>query len=259
MDLPLDSWYQAIFQRHSRRTYADRLPEEDKIARLEWVCREFKPFPGARAEFVRRRPDLVFKGFIGSYGRVTGAPYYASFIGDMSSPHVQEITGYVGEGIILEATALGLNTCWVGGFFRPERVREHIELGDHEEILSVTPVGYAVEKRDSAEKLITGFIKSYQRKPISELIEGTIQSPWMGRALEAAHLAPSAVNRQPWRFRFEGRAIIVSVDSSWSSSPISKRLDCGIAMLHLELGARTAGIHGRWEFLPPPEVAKFVF
>jgi nitroreductase len=259
MDLPLDSWYQAIFQRHSRRTYADRLPEEDKIARLEWVCREFKPFPGARAEFVRRRPNLVFKGLIGSYGRVTGAPHYAAFIGDMSSPNAQEITGFIGEGIILEATALGLNTCWVGGFFRPERVREHIELAENEEILSVTPVGYAVERKDSAEKLITGFIRSYQRKPVSELIEGTIQSPWMGKALEAAHLAPSAINRQPWRFRFEERAIVVSVDSSWSSSPISKRLDCGIAMLHLELGARAAGIHGQWEFLRPPAVARFVF
>ena len=38
---------------------------------------------------------------------------------------------------------------------------------------------------------------------------------------------------------------------------ISRRLDCGIAMLHFELGVRAAGLSGSWEFLPPPDVARF--
>jgi nitroreductase len=259
MDLRVESWYEAIFQRHSRRTYDGRLPEEHKIESLKRVCRDFRPFPGARAEIILSRPDLIFKGLIGSYGRVAGAACYAAFVGDLSSSNVQEVTGYIGEGFILEATALGLNTCWVGGYFRPERVRDHIPLAETEKVLSVTPLGYAMAGKNSAEKLISGFIKSYKRKPITELLDGTIRAPWMGRALEAAHLAPSAVNRQPWRFSFEDKAIVVSVDKSWSSSPVSKRLDCGIAMLHLELGARVGGIHGKWEFLEPPAVAKFVF
>jgi hypothetical protein len=31
----------------------------------------------------------------------------------MKSAHVQEYVGYTGQGLILEATALGLDTCWV--------------------------------------------------------------------------------------------------------------------------------------------------
>jgi len=39
---------------------------------------------------------------------------------------------------------------------------------------------------------------------------------------------------------------------------VAKRLDCGIAMQHIELGALSQGIHGRWELLKKPQVARFV-
>ena len=38
---------------------------------------------------------------------------------------------------------------------------------------------------------------------------------------------------------------------------ISKRLDCGIAMLHIEVAALDCGVQGRWEFLEAPKVARF--
>jgi len=79
----------------------------------------------------------------------------------------------------------------------------------------------------------------------------------MKKAVEAARLAPSAVNRQPWRFAIQGDSIVVGADSDKDAGRISKRLDCGIAMLRLELGALAAGVRGRWEFLPHPQVARF--
>ena len=39
---------------------------------------------------------------------------------------------------------------------------------------------------------------------------------------------------------------------------LSRCLDCGIAMLHFELGARAAGLPGEWEFLEAPEVARYI-
>jgi len=259
MNVLVEAWYGAIFIRHSRRNYTGQFPEEEKMARIEKVCREFRPFAEARAELVRFRPDQTFKGLIGQYGRVNDAPCYAAFIGDMNSPHVQEAAGYTGEGIILEASALGLNTCWVGGFFRPEMVKHHIPLLDSEKILSVTPIGYAVEKKGFQEKSLSAFAWSHRRRPFANLTDKPVQELWMEKAIEAARLAPSAVNRQPWRFQIKDSEIIVLTDNRRSISPISKRLDCGIAMLHFELGARAAGVNGRWEFLDPPEVARFLF
>jgi len=259
MELPVERWYPAIFKRHSRRTYSGQVPEEDKLARLDQVCREFRPFPEVRSQLVRKSPETVFKGLVGHYGRVNRAPMYIAFIGKMNSPPVQEAAGYTGEGIILEATALGLDTCWVGGFFRPECVRSQINIQEGEKVLSVTPVGFAPPEKTRQEKIMSGLVKSRLRKPLAKLVGGKITAPWMEKALEAARLAPSAQNRQPWRFRIERDAVVMAADKSFSTSSISKRLDCGIAMLHFELGARATGVVGKWEILASPEVARFIF
>ena len=38
---------------------------------------------------------------------------------------------------------------------------------------------------------------------------------------------------------------------------VFKRLDCGVAMLHIEVAALDCGVRGRWEFLKAPKVARF--
>ncbi|MBE0527039.1 MAG: nitroreductase family protein, partial [Candidatus Thorarchaeota archaeon] len=178
-----------------------------------------------------------------------------AFIGDMKAPNVQASAGYIGEGVILEATALGLNTCWVGGFFKRESVVKQIDLKDSEQILAITPIGYSKEEADrvgnSAKKYrrkdLNGFILSKERK-IGE---------WTDSALEAARFAPSAANRQPWRFAINESSITISSNSKREGFGVSRRLDCGIAMLHLELGALVNGLNGSWEFLEYPQVAKY--
>lgn len=201
----------------------------------------------------------VFKGFLGSYGKVKGAPAFIAFIGSMDDPHVQEEVGYTGEGIILEATALGLNTCWVGGFFRPENVASLIKLGNNERVLAVTPVGYAQRFESFEEKVMTGFGRNHKRLPISTLVTGfgtEILPQWEKESVEAARLAPSAVNRQPWGFNIEPDGITVFVRTSSPEFNVSKRLDCGIAMLHIEVAALNFGCKGEWQFLQTPKVAK---
>jgi hypothetical protein len=79
------------------------------------------------------------------------------------------------------------------------------------------------------------------------------------QALEAARLAPSATNRQPWRFDVDASCITISTDKMNVNFGVSKRLDCGIAMLHIEVATLHAGIQGTWEFLKKPQVARFIF
>jgi len=177
MEIPAELWYQAIFVRRSRRSFIDRLPEAEKLDRLEKVCREFRPFAGVRAEFLRNSPEKVFKGIVGGYGKITGAPYYVAFIGTPGSPNVEEGIGYTGEGVILEATALGLGTCWVSGFFRPEAVKEHIALAENERIYAVTPVGYTEKGFSVKEKFYEGAARSLKKKPLRQLSRGRRLSP----------------------------------------------------------------------------------
>jgi nitroreductase len=260
MEIPFSRWHAAISRRRSRRSFDSTELESSVLAQLETICREFRPFPQARAELVTQSPDRVFKGAIGPYGKIKGAPAFIAFIGDMNDPHIQEKVGYLGEGIILEATAMNLDTCWVAGFFRPKVATSLVGTSKNERILSVTPVGHATEDFSLEERIMTGFGLAHRRKPLTELVTGLDQAElphWMKSALEAARLAPSAINRQPWRFYVEPCSITVSVDSPRFTFGISKRLDCGIAMLHIEVAALDYGVQGKWESLQAPQVARF--
>ena len=261
MDIPFSRWHLAIEKRRSRRHFDPNIPlPPEALAALDKVCNQFAPFPHAQSRLVTESAESVFKGIIGSYGKVKDAPAFIAFIGDMDDPFVQEEVGYIGEGIILEATALGLNTCWVGGFFRPEIVASLIELRNKERVLAVTSVGYAREFESWEEKLMTRFGRSHNRLPLDKLVRGLPQEKWpdwVNTCLEAARLAPSAVNRQPWGFDVQDDGITVFVRTMGPEFNVSKRLDCGIAMLHLEVAAADCGRRGQWEFLPSPQVAKF--
>jgi nitroreductase len=178
-------------------------------------------------------------------------------IGRPGAPAVEEFVGYTGEGLVLEATALGLATCWVSGFFRPEAARRRLGLSPGERVYAVSPLGYAASSYSVKDKVFRRVAGSDKRKPLAEVAAGGPLEDWQRKALEAARLAPSATNRQPWRFDVSTGSITVRVDRGRDDGRFSKRLDCGIAMLHLELGARAAGVDGRWVSLPAPAVARF--
>jgi hypothetical protein len=211
---------------------------------------------------ISESPDRVLRGIVGSYGKVKGAPALIAFIGDIDDPYVNEKIGYTGEGIILEATAMDMGTCWVGGsmFFRRGVAESIVGAAGNERVFAVTPVGYALKEFSLGERVQMAFGIFHRRKPLKEMVSGLDEKEWpqwMKAALEAARLAPSAVNRQPWRFHVEPKSITVSVDSSLVEWGISKRLDCGIAMLHIEVAALDCGVKGQWELLEAPQVAKF--
>jgi len=260
MQIPHDKWFQAIKTRKSRRAFDGRRPAAGTLERIEDACTNFRPFDGARAVLVHSVPDDLFSGAVGPYGKIKGAQAFVAFIGNIKNQYYQEQTGYTGQGIILEAEASGLATCWVAGFFRRQVVKSQIPILENEEVLAITPIGHAPKESTFMEKSMTGFGLTHRRKPLSELVAGLNKQAlpdWITAALGAARLAPSAVNWQPWRFEVEDQSITVSVNSADRFSNVSKRLDCGIAMLHIETAALYYGIKGKWQFLQPPAVARF--
>ncbi len=261
MDIPTERWYEAIFARRSRRNFdPERQVEKASLAAIEKVCLEFRPFACARTCLINKPGIDVFKGIAGSYGKVKGSAAFIAMIGDMNAQEVQEAVGYTGEGVILEAAALGLDTCWVGGLFSKENTVKLIKIADNERVLAVSPLGYARENISFQEKVMIGFGRTHQRLPLSKLVTGQLEyepADWQKAALEAARQAPSAVNRQPWRFNLRNAGVMVSIRTPGQESGISKRLDCGIAMLHLETAALAHGVSGYWKYLPSPDVARF--
>ena len=271
MDL-FPAWYDAIAVRASRRRYEPAAVADDIVARLRAFCEADRPSTSARVTMVEGASDRLFTGvlgkFAGSYGRVEGAPLVAAFVG--SDGHEGEV-GYLGEAFILEATTLGLGTCWIAGTFDKKQAGELVELSEGERVMALTPLGTPVERRGAGKRLLRRALKVSRRLPLGTIAPG-IDGPaggktaaatgsdtpwpaWARTAVEAARLAPSGVNRQPWRFRLEGPGLVLArAEKLYWTAPF----DLGIAQLHVELGAAHAGVRGIWEPLVEPDVARFV-
>jgi hypothetical protein len=241
-------WLAAVARRHSRRFYDRRPVASETLDALDSICSGFRPYPDARTVLVRSPSTDIFTGALGSYGKVTGSPHVLLFVGDEHADFCDQHVGYTGEAAILAATFLDLNTCWVGGFFNAARARELTDILPGERVLAVSPVGHATKRPSLSERTLRRFAGSHTRKSVDEIAPGLSDGwpDWAVAAVETARLAPSATNRQPWRFRFDAGALDLARDNAIEFPRVTKRLDCGIVMLHAELGARAAGADGAW-------------
>ena len=84
---------------------------------------------------------MCIRDRLGSYGFIKGANTYIVGIMDKDKNDAFEF-GYVFEKIILFATDLGIQTCWLGGTFNNENFKELAGLNENEFIPIITPVGY---------------------------------------------------------------------------------------------------------------------
>ena len=253
-------WLGVIGRRRSRRAF-DGIPAEPwELERVEQLLERWRPYPDARVVLVEEPSANVFTGIVGSYGRVHDAPHVLVFLADQSTDFADQHIGYTGEAVILEATRLGLGTCWIGGFFNARKAADLISLRPGERVLAVSPLGYAARRASLTERTMAGLAGAHHRKPVRELAPDASHARWPAWAVasvETARLAPSAVNRQPWRFRFEDGGLVLAKDNFVETPKVTKRLDIGIAMLHAELAATVHGVDGVWTDLSGGDVARF--
>jgi nitroreductase len=262
------AWYDAIATRRSRRRYSDRKVAQAALAELRAFCERFRLSGDVRVVLAEGAGD-VFTGLLdrfgGAYGRVEGAPWTAAFVGPAGT---ETEAGYVGEAFVLEATRLGLGTCWVAGMFDHATASGLARLRPGEKVIAVTPVGHPLERKALVERMMSTAVRSAARRQVEDIAPGLVRGVWQSggatgagawpawavSAVEAARQAPSGANRQPWRFRVDGGALVLaSAERAYWTAPI----DFGIAMLHAELGALHEGVRGEWVRLVLPDVARF--
>jgi hypothetical protein len=273
--MPAAEWAAAIVARHSVRTYLEQPLAPAVLDHLEEFCRSLPGREVARVEIVRQVPAALFTGIVGGYGKVRGAPSALVVVAHQEARAHQESAGYVGEAVILQATTLGLGTCWVAGFFDRELGASLLPLAPAEQVLAVSPLGHPERRPRLSERLLKRAVGAHSRRPVEEIAPGFSETnwpAWAAQGVRLARLAPSAVNRQPWRFELEADPtavgvgpvaaeptgqLVISATSRGPEGNIPRRLDCGIAMLHFEVGARLLGAQGQWEILEPPRVARY--
>jgi hypothetical protein len=255
------AWREAIPHRRSRRSY-DRTPApSNALAALQALAEQAR-VPHARAVVLPEAPQSIFAGVLGSYGGISGAHSALAFVGD-GSHEADAWVGYIGEALVLEATRLGLGTCWVGGLFNGHVAARLANTTAGERVYAISPLGTPIGHVTLKERVLMGGAHAKRRLDPNVFAPAhEVWPEWARSALSAVQVAPSAMNRQPWRFALDGDGS--TLDLSYEGDVglrVTKRLDCGIAMLHAELGMAEAGVTGRWEVFgadAAPQVARFV-
>jgi nitroreductase len=216
---------EAIEARHSVRAYKDLPLSEEIVKLLEDELVKLNNEGQLHIQLICNEPK-AFKGTMAKYGKFRNANNYIVMAGKKADD-LDERIGYYGEHIVLLAQTLGLNTCWVGLSY--SKVPGTYVLDEGEKIACYIAIGYG-ETQGSGHKI----------KTVEQVSNASDITPsWFKKGVEAALLAPTAVNQQKFSFEYVGISNNhhqVRAKKGFSMIGYTQ-MDLGIAKYHFEIGA----------------------
>ena len=214
----------AVFTRSSCRDFSPAPLSPIQRRQLEKAAEICSQRSGLRLQLVCDEPE-PFSSLLKGWGRIKGARNYFLLTGPSGDQDLEEKCGFYGEELVLTAQTMGLATCWVGGTYDKKCCAAR--LAPEEELVCVIAVGSPAHPESPAA--------GRPLKPLEELAPESENVPdWFQAGMEAVRRAPSAMNRQGYRFacRPDG-AVRVRLSGTGSFALV----DLGIAKRHFDLGA----------------------
>ena len=209
---------EAMQARHSVRQYREEALRREDAALLREEIEACNAESGLHIQLVCGEPK-AFSGLLARYGKFSGVTNYIALV-RKKGPDLSETCGYFGERIVLRAQQIGLNTCWVAMTY--SKVPSAFSAGEGEKLCAVIAVGYG-KTQGSGHRV----------KSVREVTEGEPPFPeWFVSGVEAALLAPTAMNQQKFRFALQGNRVSVTAGSGFYT-----KLDLGIVKYHFAMGA----------------------
>lgn len=209
---------EAIAARHSVRVYRDQPIPADVRAQLD-ACAAACNAEGGLHISIQYDDPAGFDSRLAHYGSFRNVQNYIVLAGKRDADFDLRC-GYYGEKLVLYAQQLGLNTCWVALTFNKKKVRAL--LGDGESLCMVIALGYG-ESPGAA----------HRGKGFADVARAEDAPDWFVAGVEAALLAPTAVNQQKFLFTYrDGRATLRA-----RGIGTCLQTDLGIVKYHFEVGS----------------------
>ena len=216
--------YEQIFLRKSCRSYQMEPLPATQLQEIEAFVSGMRPLlPGVSIGHRAMGPGQI-KGLL-----APKAPHYFVLTG-RPQPYRDLCAGFLFQQLDLYLSGQGLGSCWLGA------ARGRGTPFGADDILAISFGRPAVAP--------TRTVEAFKRKPLSAIATG--EDP----RLEAARLAPSGMNAQPWYFiAQEG---VIHVYQAVPRGPMAKlyrfqELDVGIALCHLALASEAHGLSFQFE------------
>ena len=210
---------EAIVARHSVRQYQERPLEAEIVNRLNEEIAVCNQEGGLHIQLVVDEPR-AFSGGMAKYGKFSGVGNYLAMVGPKGA---DEAIGYYGERLVLLAQMLGLNSCWVGLSFKKQP--DQYKIADGEKLHCVISLGHGANQG-----------VQHPMRPMEQFVKSALPLPdWFKRGMEAALLAPTAVNQQKFEFELVNEHT-VTARARFTLIGYGK-MDLGIVKYHFEVAA----------------------
>ncbi len=203
-------------KRHSVRQYTEKAIEEEKRKILIDKITDINKKTGLNFQICFDEPK-AFDTFMAHYGKFSNVKNYIALVGTKNN---NEAVGYWGEYLVLKAQELNLNTCWVALTYSKKKA--NVTLNKGEKIYCVLALGYGENQG-----------VPHKSKKIEQVSNASSDKPkWFLNGVQAALLAPTAMNQQKFKFTFENDQVFAKPGVGFCS-----KIDLGIAKYHFEIGA----------------------
>ncbi len=202
-------------ERHSVRSYTDKKIDGEVKIKLLSCINKINDESGLNIQGCFDEPE-AFDSLLAHYGNFINVKNYIAIVGKKEKG-TKEKCGYYGEKIVLRAQELGLNTCWVAMTY--SKGKSVCQIGKNEKLVIVIAIGYGATEGIP-----------HKSKKIDELCSVNGEMPeWFRIGIEAASLAPTAMNQQKFMFYLNKN----KVNLKYKFAPYGK-IDLGIVKYHFE-------------------------
>ena len=210
----------------------------------------------------------ALNGKAGYNGIMINAPHYIIIYSEKADNYIEN-SGYRASDIILKATDLGLNTCFITMSDR-EEISKILNIPEGMEITALIALGYkdkdlknvsndtkAGGNYSKANVNIADNVPSY-RKDLEELVFSEsfgnsatldeLMNIGIFEPLRTALFAPSALNSQPWRFILKGGKVFIAVEDTLQTSSYDEKISLGALMHYFQSVFETDFFGLKWTF-----------
>ncbi len=262
-----------IEERQSLRKFKNKELSEAQLTELSDFFAgidELVPGLNPKLEICTGDAKIRLEGIAGYQGYCFGAPAYLVLLSD-EGEHALENAGYIGEQLCLKLTEMNLGSCWLT-VMEPSAVRRALLLNTDQTVVAVIACGQAVSEKDVTRLDIKTMADvKVESRPghiapkisLEELVydgswgktlvwDSEQVDPMLEKALYAASLAPSFLNRQGYRYLMNGSDLILFELDDPMATPEDKKLNLGATMFNFRVVYSNYNhTSGNWKFELP--------
>ncbi|HIT86243.1 MAG TPA: nitroreductase family protein [Candidatus Coprocola pullicola] len=201
---------------------------------------------------------LALDGVAGYQGNMLDAPHYILLLSDKAERYIEN-AGYIGEGMILKATELGVASCWIT-FQDSKTVKEKLNIVSDKEVVALIALGYDA---NAPKKGASVSLNPAYKLDLDEMVyidkwgngadAAVLEERGVLEAFAFAKLAPSTLNRQPWRFLMVGGKVILAVRKDENTNTYEEKIDAGVIMFFFEAIVGSTLFNLTWKLETPAD------